>query len=327
MKKHSSPQTSRAPAKERKHSVQHAPADSADLGLLSGGLASSAPNQSAGCLYVVATPIGNLADMSLRAIDTLKSVNGIYCEDTRTSATLLKHYGIQTQTRSLHDHNESARIDAIKAQLSAGERWALISDAGTPLISDPGYRVVTELRKAGFQIIAIPGPSALTAALSIAGMDTTRFGFEGFLPASDKARIDALSNLQNEARTLVFYESSHRIVALLLDLKTLMPERPIAVVKELSKQFERVLSGSAAEILSAFEADPALRKGEFVVLMAAAPSDKHAISGEIKISAASLLRTLQTELSPSSAAKLAAKLLGLKKSELYRLGLLEAEGP
>jgi len=268
-----------------------------------------------GCLWVVATPIGNLEDMTARALRCLKEAEVIYCEDTRTSATLLRHYGIATATRSLHEHNEAQRIGEIQAQLQLGKNVALISDAGTPLISDPGFMLVAALRQASLPVFAIPGASALTAALSVSGLACQRFIFEGFLPAASKARRDQLQLVAGEQRTLVFYEASHRIVESIGDMADIFgADRPAAVVKELSKHFERCIGGNLAQISAQFAVSPELCKGEFVVIVSGAAAREPGLE-----SARQLLTTLQTELAPAQAARIAAKLTGLSKRALYGL--------
>ncbi len=268
-----------------------------------------------GCLWVIATPIGNLEDISARALRCLKEAQVIYCEDTRTSSTLLRHYGIATSTRSLHEHNETQRIAEIVAQLQNGKNVALISDAGTPLISDPGFPLVAALRRANLPVFAIPGASALTAALSVSGLACQRFIFEGFLPAASKARRDQLQRVAGEVRTLVFYEASHRIVESISDMSDVFgADRPAAVVKELSKHFERCLGSTLADISAQLAADPSLSKGEFVVIISGAPEQAPGLE-----SARQLLTTLQTELAPAQAARIGAKLTGLSKRALYGL--------
>ena len=198
-----------------------------------------------GILYIVATPIGNLNDITLRAIEVLKQVDVIAAEDTRHSKKLLEHYGIDTRLMAVHDHNENDRIQSLLGVLQGGASVALISDAGTPLISDPGFRVVRAMQQAGIEVVAIPGPCAAIAALSIAGLPTDRFLFVGFLPAKQKARQVALEALSAEQGTLVFYESPKRIVSALEDVALVLGEvRVVSVVKEITKAFETVKTGS-----------------------------------------------------------------------------------
>jgi 16S rRNA (cytidine1402-2'-O)-methyltransferase len=293
------------------------------------GLASSSRTQSAaldarlhlngapaaGCLWVVATPIGNLEDISARALRCLTQAHCIYCEDTRTSGTLLRHYGIQTPTKSLHEHNENSRIEEIVQQLHAGQHIALISDAGTPLISDPGYPLVAALRSRGLQVLAIPGPSALTAALSVAGIACQQFYFAGFLAPASTARREQLKQLSLQSACVVFYESSHRIQACIADCLAIFgPQRQAAVVKEISKHFERTMSGGFAAINAAFASDASLERGEFVVVIAGA----EALSAD-EAQAITLMRALVSELKPAQAARLTAKITGLSKRAIYHL--------
>jgi 16S rRNA (cytidine1402-2'-O)-methyltransferase len=266
-----------------------------------------------GALYVIATPIGNLGDISTRALKVLGLVDEILCEDTRTSMVLLRHFGIQRKLSALHDFNETHKTKSVIQQLMRGETLALISDAGTPLISDPGYAVVAAARNASLPVICIPGPSAITAALSISGLPCDRFCFEGFLPSQSKARRDRLSAMLDETRTLVFYESTHRIEDCITDVAAIYGERPIALAKELSKQFERVLSGSAGQILQQLQDQPALKRGEFVLMIQGAPA-----IGASEIEAKRIFNVLSQELSKSQAAKLTAKLTGVSRQVIYR---------
>ena len=221
-------------------------------------------------LYVVATPIGNLRDITLRALETLAAADLVLCEDTRTSAKLLDHYGIRTQRSPLHEHNERARIEPLLAELLAGRRIALISDAGTPLLSDPGFPLVRAVREAGLPVFAIPGPSALLAALAVAGLPTDAFSFIGFLPAKAGQRHNALVRLATHPETLVFYESPRRLGdALAAMAEAFGPDREAAVALELTKRFERLHRGPLQSLAGEF-AD-AETKGEAVILVAGAP--------------------------------------------------------
>jgi len=273
-------------------------------------------------LYCVATPIGNLDDMSRRACQVLAEVDCIYAEDTRVTRQLLSHFGIQNRLVSLHDHNEAGRVAEVLAVLAQGKSMALVSDAGTPLISDPGYHLVGAVTQAGFRVIPVPGPSALIAALSVAGLPTDRFCFEGFLPARGNARRKALAALAAEPRTLVLYESSHRIEALLTDmLTTLGGERQLVLARELTKRFEQVCRGTVEALLQAVRTDENLRRGEFVVMLAgaepAAPAEQDNTT---------LLRLLLEEgLSVRQAAKVAARLTGQPRNALYRLATALAQ--
>lgn len=214
-------------------------------------------------LYIVPTPIGNLGDMSPRAVEILQSVSLIACEDTRHSGRLFSHFGISTRTTSVHDHNERARAQWIIEKLSQGDAVALVSDAGTPLISDPGYHLVSQVREAGFAVIPLPGPCAAITALSASGLPSDRFSFEGFLPAKDKGRNDKLTALREDPRTLIFYESPHRILQTLEAIVAVLGgERPMVMARELTKTFETFLSGTAAEVLEKVKSDDNQQKGE-----------------------------------------------------------------
>jgi 16S rRNA (cytidine1402-2'-O)-methyltransferase len=233
------------------------------------GTAFDAPPLAPG-LYVVATPIGNLRDITIRALETLATCDVVLCEDTRTSAKLLDHYGIRTPRSPLHEHNERARIDGLLADLAAGKRIALISDAGTPLISDPGFPLVRAAQDAGVPIFAIPGASALLSALSVAGLPTDSFGFHGFLPQKAGARGEAIAGLASHRETLVFYESPRRLVETLRAMSdTLGYDRPAAVALELTKRFERVYRGTLASLVLGLEEMDEI-KGEAVIVVGGA---------------------------------------------------------
>jgi 16S rRNA (cytidine1402-2'-O)-methyltransferase len=267
-----------------------------------------------GCLYVVATPIGNLADLSPRARDVLAQVDVICAEDTRHTRQLLNAIGLETPLLALHEHNEDARVQQILNQLQAGKCLALVSDAGTPLISDPGYRLVRELRAAGVAISPIPGPCAAIAALSVAGIASDRFSFEGFLPQKTSARRERLQKLANEPRTLVFYESAHRIEACLVDMQIVFGgAREAVLAREMSKLFETILDGNLAAIAGKIGADANQRKGEFVLIIAGAPEDENAALLEGR----RLYAKLVTVMKPSQAAKVAAELSGAARKALY----------
>jgi 16S rRNA (cytidine1402-2'-O)-methyltransferase len=268
----------------------------------------------AGILYVVATPIGNLGDFSARALDTLRTVAAICAEDTRHTRQLLSHYGVEQTLIALHEHNEAGLAERIVARLRAGESLALVSDAGTPLVSDPGFRLVAAARAAGIKVSPIPGPSALIAALSVAGLPSDRFAFEGFLPAKAGARRERLAALASEPRTLIFYESSHRIEDALADAVTVIGvDRPAAIARELTKLFETVLSGTLGELHARVVADPDQRKGEFVLLIQGVGDDADAKLVEGRRVYAKLIE----HLSPSTAAKLAAEITGAPRKGLY----------
>ena len=239
-----------------------------DTGYHVGGTKFTAPRLAPG-LYVVATPIGNLRDITLRALETLAAADLVLCEDTRMSARLLDHYGIKTHRVALHEHNERARIEGILERLGQGQSIALISDAGTPLLSDPGFPLVRASREADHEIFAVPGASALLAALTIAGLPTNSFSFMGFLPPKTKARNSALAALNARTETLVFYESPRRLGATLAAMAAnLEPEREAAVALELTKRFERVSRGTLGELAEQFFENDT--KGEAVILVAGA---------------------------------------------------------
>ncbi len=274
---------------------------------------------SGGVLYVVATPIGNLADMSRRAIDVLNAVDRIAAEDTRRSGRLLQHYAIRTPMFALHEHNERELSPRLLEQLRQGQSLALISDAGTPLISDPGYRLVKLARGAGVKVVPVPGPSALTAALSVSGLPTDHFVFEGFLPSRQIARKARLDMLRTESRTLVFYEASHRVLDCLKDMQVAFGiERQAVLARELTKQFETIRSGSLQDLLRWAGDDPNQQKGEFVILVEGQQAaEGHTVDAE----AERILNVLLEELPINTAAKLAARITGLNKRALYERAL------
>ncbi|WMS88684.1 16S rRNA (cytidine(1402)-2'-O)-methyltransferase [Pleionea litopenaei] len=275
-------------------------------------------NSQYGTLYVVATPIGNLEDISGRAIQTLKSVGRVLAEDTRRTQQLFSHFGIRNQLVSLHDHNERQRVENIEQWLSDGEDLALVSDAGTPLISDPGYHVVSTLREKGFNIVPIPGASALIAALSVAGLPTDRFCFEGFLPAKPSGRRKKIASLKSEARTWVFYESSHRIQQCIDDLVSeLGDERKVVIARELTKRFETVISGPLVEIVSILANDSNQLRGEFVVMVEGRAQEESTqqVSGE------QLLSLLVPHLPTKLAAQITSEVTGENKKALYQQAL------
>ncbi|MHB1948624.1 MAG: 16S rRNA (cytidine(1402)-2'-O)-methyltransferase, partial [Gammaproteobacteria bacterium] len=270
-----------------------------------------------GNLYIVATPIGNLQDMSLRAIETLKNVDLIAAEDTRHSAALLQHFSISTPLLALHEHNERERANTLLERLQQGESIALISDAGTPLISDPGYFLVKEARGLGVNVIPIPGPCAAIVALSAAGLPTDRFIFEGFLPAKTKGRVDRLTALKHEPRTMIFYEAPHRIVELLEDMQTVFGnDRTVVIARELTKKFETMRSGALFELVEWVKNDPNQQKGELVVL-AEGSSESPA-----NIPSQELLTLLLEHLPLKQAVEIAAKISGDRKNDLYDLAVL-----
>ncbi len=273
--------------------------------------------QRPGTLFVVATPIGNLGDLSPRALETLKSVAAICAEDTRHTRQLLSRFGLERPLIALHEHNEDEACAPLLARLQGGESLALVSDAGTPLVSDPGFRLVRAARAAGIAVSPVPGASALVAALSVAGLPSDRFVFEGFLPAKSGARLARLSELAGETRTLIFYESSHRIEDSLSDAAAVFgPERPAVLARELTKLFETVLDGSLAQLQERVRGDVNQRKGEFVLLVhgAVEGADAKVVEGR------RLYAKLSEHLPPSTAARLAADLSGAPRKALYGQG-------
>ncbi len=274
-------------------------------------------------LYVVATPIGNLGDLSERARTTLRQVDLILAEDTRHSQKLLSHHAIQTPLLSLHEHNEQQRLDALIDRLQQGETLALISDAGTPLISDPGYRLVSAAHAAGIVVRVVPGPSALAAALSVAGQPTDRFVFEGYLPAKSAARRQRLTALASETRTLVFYETPHRLGAMLADAADVMgSDRQATLCKELSKQFEQNVRGTLTELADWLLADAGRGQGEFVIVIAG-----NTIADD-SADPRPLLRSLLRHLPLKTAVTVAAEVSDEPRNRLYKIALaLSRERP
>ncbi len=271
-----------------------------------------------GILYIVATPIGNLGDITQRAIETLKQADKILAEDTRNTRKLLTHFGIQGNLQALHEHNEQQKIGLIKDYLDAGESIALVSDAGTPLISDPGYHLVNNLANAGYTITPIPGVSAIITALSIAGLPTNRFSFEGFLPAKSTGRDKMLQANAKEARTQVYYESCHRIIPTIQAMaKAFGDNRSVVLARELTKMYEQVFRGDLKSLQEWIVADPTHQKGEFVLMVAAYEEDDTNLE-EITTTTEDLLKILIEELPIKQAASLAANITGQKKNALYR---------
>ena len=277
-----------------------------------------------GVLYIVSTPIGNLGDLSPRAETVLKSVDLIAAEDTRHSRPLLHHFGINTPLMAYHEHNERQVMEKLVGRLMQGESIALISDAGTPLISDPGFPLVRECQLKGIRVSPVPGVSALIAALSVSGLPTDRFTFEGFPARTNAARIKQFESLMEEQRTLVFYESSHRVLATLMDMASVFGvQRRAVVARELTKTFETVLSGTLGELQQQMDQDPMQQKGEFVIVIAGAePVAGEAISPEVSRT----LQILLEELPVKKAAAVTAKLTGLKKNQLYEAALVLKRG-
>jgi 16S rRNA (cytidine1402-2'-O)-methyltransferase len=292
-------------------------ATSAPARLRSGDIRGDGMTQQAGKLWVVATPIGNLDDLSPRARSVLAQVDLIAAEDTRHSAALLQHGGIATRCIALHEHNEREVCAGLVERLRGGASIALISDAGTPLISDPGFRLVRAAREAGIAVSPVPGACAAVAALSVAGLPSDRFVFEGFLPAKSAARRSQLQGLAGETRTLIFYESSHRIVETLEDLAVVLGgERRAAVARELTKLFETVLDGTVADLAARIVADANQQRGEFVVLVAGAGDDA---AGAQLAEGRRVFELLRRDLPPGRAARLAAEISGAPRNALYRV--------
>lgn len=279
------------------------------------------PDNRSGTLYIVATPIGNLDDLSPRAAKVLSDVAVVAAEDTRHSGRLLQHLGISKPLVALHDHNERARVQGILGKLLAGSDVALVSDAGTPLISDPGYVLVREARAEAIRVSPIPGPCALVTALSAAGLPTDRFLFVGFLPAKRTGRRSALEELCKEVATLVFYESPHRILETVSDIVAVMgAHREVVLGREVTKTFETFYSGEAAGVLTTLTDDPHGSRGEFVVMVRGAEKTESALmAGALDVDR--LLSTLMAELPVKKVAKMASGLTGLGKNELYQRAL------
>ena len=279
-----------------------------------------ASKSTVGTLYVVATPIGNLDDMSARALKVLADVALIAAEDTRHSIRLLQHFGIATPLVASHEHNERAQGGRLVGRLLAGEDLALISDAGTPLISDPGYHLVRNARAAGVRVVPVPGACALIAALAAAGLPSDRFIFEGFLPAKAAGRRARLEQVKEEPRTLIFYEAPHRILECLEDMEAVFGgERPALLARELTKTFETLKGLPLAELRAFVAGDSNQQRGECVVLVGgwSAPEGEQAISAE----AQRVLDLLLAELPLKRAAALAAEITGVRKNLLYQLAL------
>lgn len=272
-----------------------------------------------GILYIVATPIGHLGDLSLRAVDILAQVDLIAAEDTRHSQKLLQHYHIRTPLLSLHDYNEDKKSVQIIKELIDGRNLALISDAGTPLISDPGYRLVREAKQAGIEVCPIPGPCALIAALCASGLATDRFRFEGFLPSKSGTRRHYLDALVNEQVTLIFYEAPHRILDCLADMITVFgQDRLAAIAKELTKQYENIKMGSLIELQEWLLSDPALQQGEFVVLV---NGKSMSISEQQESDLIATLTLLLKELPLSQAVRICSQLTKVNKNKVYQLAV------
>ncbi|PKO25068.1 MAG: 16S rRNA (cytidine(1402)-2'-O)-methyltransferase [Betaproteobacteria bacterium HGW-Betaproteobacteria-8] len=272
-----------------------------------------------GTLYVVATPIGNLQDITLRALEVLKAVDVIAAEDTRHTSGLLSHYAIRKKLVAVHEHNEHQSAEQLLARLRAGESVALVTDAGTPGISDPGAVVVDIVRQAGIAVVPVPGASAVIAALSASGIRQNGFSFIGFLPASGSQRRKMLESLKEQKTTLVFYEAPHRVVESVEDMASVLgSERNITVARELTKTFETFHSCRLDEAVAWLQADPNQQRGEFVLLVESLPE---AESAEIAPEVDRVLRLLMAELPLKQAVKLTAEISGEKKNALYEYGL------
>jgi len=270
-----------------------------------------------GTLYIVATPIGHLGDLSPRAVEVLSGVDVIAAEDTRVTRKLLQHMGTDTAMLSLHEHNEQQRIQSLLTRLQAGDSVALVSDAGTPLISDPGYPLVKAVRQADIKVVPIPGPCAVITALSVSGLPTDKFIFEGFLPGKSSGRRTKFEELLHEHRTLIFYESPHRILACLEDLEAVMGDhREVVIARELTKTFETIRSGNVAEIREWVEQDQNQQRGEIVLLVAGAP-----VVEESNPDLERILSLLMAELPLKQAAALAAQICDAKRNEVYQQAL------
>jgi len=276
--------------------------------------------QTSGKLYVVATPIGNLSDITRRAIETLEGVDWIAAEDTRHTKTLLSALGLNQTLLSLHEHNELQRTEQLLEKLKKGEQGALVSDAGTPLINDPGYHLVKRLREEGIEIIPIPGPSAVITALCAAGLPTDRFTYEGFLPAKPNKRLQALESLVNETRTMVFYESPHRVQACLHSFKTAFGcDRELVVARELTKKFEQFVSGSIQEVECYFEENTDKVRGEFVFMLAGAPIKSDMAEEALLLEQDKMITVmLKQGLPVKQISGIIAELTGEKKKPIYQ---------
>ncbi len=272
-----------------------------------------------GALYIVATPIGNLGDMVPRAIEVLQTVDIIAAEDTRHSKKLLQHFGISTKLMAYHDYSNELVLQKIINFLEGGQSVALISDAGTPLISDPGYELVHAAREVGIKVVPIPGACAFIAALSASGLPSNRLIFEGFLPAKSASRNEVLSAIEGESRTVIFYESPHRIMDTLNGiLAVLGDERYIVLAREITKTFETILSGTASQLIQQLEADANQKKGEFVVLV---KGINKVVDHSVNEDAERLMKVLLEYVPIKIASAIASKVTGCKKRDLYQWAL------
>ena len=277
-----------------------------------------------GILYIVATPIGNLQDITQRALDTFAQVDLIAAEDTRHSGLLLSHYGIKKPFFALHDHNEQEKAHILVEKLKQGSNIALISDAGTPLISDPGFHLVRQCREAGIRVVPLPGACAAITALCASGIASDRFCFEGFLPAKSKARKDKLENIAEEDRTLIFYESTHRILDTLEDMQSVLgKERYIVLAREITKTWETITGNSIKNLREWLLEDTNRTKGEMVLIVEGKPKSDN--NEEISPQAVKALELIAEELPLKKAAAIVAELYGYKKNALYQFGLAHLE--
>jgi 16S rRNA (cytidine1402-2'-O)-methyltransferase len=266
-------------------------------------------------LYIVSTPIGNLADITLRAIEVLSKADVVACEDTRVSRTLLDTHGIRTRCISVHNYNEDSRFDFLKSEIAIGKSVALISDAGTPLISDPGYKLASRLRKAGFMVTAAPGPSAVLDALVLSGMPSYRFTFVGFVPPKPNEREQFLDGLKNSDATIIFFETARRLAPTLEAIASIFGERQVAIARELTKVYEDVRSGTAAELAEHYKSAPP--KGEIVCLIHPAANTVAIDEGKVR----KLMRKLLAHMSLPDASEIASDTLGIPKNGAYDIGL------
>ena len=277
-----------------------------------------------GILYIVATPIGNLQDITHRALDTFAQVDLIAAEDTRHSGLLLSHYGIKKPFFALHDHNEQEKAHILVEKLKQGSNIALISDAGTPLISDPGFHLVRQCREAGIRVVPLPGACAAITALCASGIASDRFCFEGFLPAKSKARKDKLENIAEEDRTLIFYESTHRILDTLEDMQSVLgEERYIVLAREITKTWETITGNTIKNLREWLLEDPNRTKGEMVLIVEGKPKSDN--NDEISPQAVKALELIAEELPLKKAAAIVSELYGYKKNALYQFGLAHLE--
>lgn len=269
-----------------------------------------------GILYIVATPIGNLSDITIRAVEILKKVDAVLAEDTRHTKKLFDHYEIDSPLVAFHEHNENEKVDYILAQIGSGKSLALVSDAGTPLISDPGYNLVLEAKKNGISVVPIPGPSALIAALSSSGIESNNFTFFGFLPSNQSARLKLLKTKKSLNETIIFYESPKRILAALMDMLEVFGEkRQVCLAKEITKSFETILNDNLVNLIEYLTSDSSHQKGEFVIIIS--PANKLDLD-EAQVQLEKILPILCAEMGASQAAKLAAKITGIDKKHCYK---------